>query len=251
MTLLRVNVGGLDFFGHQGPYAIGKEGFTGWDDQEYRSASEARANAHGNYPERSYREAKTVNLNGFILANRPDQLNHFMDRFNGILAEGRSEKLTVARPWGARWAPASVVSRKTVEVGGMPRATFSLALSLESPERFGAMEPFSGPIGTAFDVYQRGVLEAWPMLTITGSMPGGYEITLGGHLLEITKGIASGQTHTIDTKTGILRSNGAVVVGGLGITELFTVKPGLAQSIYSLPRTTGSGTLKVEVTDTY
>jgi len=251
VTLLRVNVGGIDFFGHQGPFAIGKEGFTGWDDQEYRSASEARVNAHGNYPERSYREAKTVNLNGFIIANGSEQLNHYMDLFNGILAEGRSEKLTVDRPWGARWAPASVVSRKTVEVGGLPRATFALSLRLESTERFGQIETFSGGIGTAFDVFQRGVVETWPMLTVTGSMPGGYEISLGGQLLEITKGIATGQTHTIDTKTGILRSNGSVVVGGLGITELFTVKPGLAQSIYSAPRTTGTGTLKVEVTDTY
>ena len=251
MTLLRVNVGGLDFFGDRGPYAIAKEGFTGWDDNEYRSTTEARVNSHGNYPTTSYRDAKTVNLNGYILGGSADQLNHRMDLFTQVLIEGQVGKISVERPWGLRWANCQVTSRKTTEVGGLNRATFSLAVRIDDPRRFGNTERFSTPVGTPKDVYQRGTAEAHPLITVTGSMPGGYEIILGPKTIVVTRGIASGQTHTIDTRTGILRSNGSVVVGGLGLTELFTVKPGLAQNLYSLPRTSGSGTVHLDVTETF
>lgn len=252
MTLLRVSVGGLDFFGHRGPYAIGKDGFTGWDDQDYRSDSAARPNSHGNYPAPAYREPKTVNLNGHVVAGSPDQLNHLMDRFNGILANGDPGPITVERPWGSRWAPAAtIVSRKAVEVGGLNRGTFALVLRLDDPQKLGEKRAFSGAVGTAFDVYQRGTAPAWSIITVTGSMPNGYEISLGAQLIQVTQAVVSGRPHTIDTRTGILRVNGAVVTGGLGIAELFRVDPGLPQSVYTLAPFSGTGTVRFDVTDTY
>lgn len=252
MTLLRVNVGGLDFFGHRGPYAIGKDGFTGWDDQDYRADIVARPNAHGNYGSPSYREAKTVNLSGHIVAAGAAPLNQLIDRFNGILAEGGTEQITVQRPWGARWAPsACIVSRKAMEVGGLNRGTFALVLRLDDPQRFGESYAPSTTADAPLDVFHRGNADAWPVIMVTGSMPGGYELMIDGRLLEVLSPLVSGQPHVINTRTRRITVGGSRTYGAFGISEPLHIVPGLVQNFYALPKTSGSATFKVAYYDTY
>lgn len=252
MTLLRVNVGGLDFFGHRGPFGIGKDGFTGWDDQDYRADSTARPNSHGNYPAPAYREPKTVTLNGHIIASGADQLNHYMDLFNGISAEGESEKLTVQRPWGARWAPvASVVSRKALEIGGLNRGTFSLALRIDDPCKYGDQQVETATTAASTYLRNRGNALAWPVVTVTGSMPLGYAVNIGGVKVDVLADLVSGAPHVIDMKKRRLRVNGVWVYGRLEAASFPAVRPGLRQSFSLTPFESGSGTATAVFYDTY
>lgn len=252
MTLLRVNVGGLDFFGHRGPFAIGKDGFTGWDDQTYRKDSTARPNSHGNFPAPSYREAKTVNLNGHIIADGADQLNHFMDRFNGILTEGGTGKLTVQRPWGARWAPvASIVSRKALEVGGLTRGTFALVLQIDDPCKYGKRNSPVAKPGEPTYLVQRGNADAWAVITVAGSMPLGYTVKIGSTLIDVSAPLVSGAPHTIDMAMRRLKVGGAWEYQSLHATTFPPVKPGPRQSFSLTPFEGGTGSATAVFYDTY
>lgn len=88
------------------------------------------------------------------------------------------------------------------------------------------------------------------MVTVSGSSPGGYEMSIGDHLVQVIAPLVSGKPHVVNMRTGRLTVDGDRVYGGFGICELFSVSPGLAQSFYPLA-VGGSATFKVEFNDTY
>lgn len=128
---------------------------------------------------------------------------------------------------------------------------WQINLKAIDPYKYGELRSFSAPTGVSFDVYHRGTVSAWPILTITGDMPDGYKVSLGGKSIEVSRPISAGQTHTIDTRTGLLRVNGSVVSGGVGDNDMFKIAPGEPQSINSLSLGSGSGTVQVNVRDTF
>lgn len=221
----------------------------GWDQApEAKSTSEARMLADGDYDGNEFYGSRLVTVNGRLSAANPHAAFMARSRLTSLLR--LPGLFTVDQfdlpQWGmarrGRIAPGAIKGR---------HLPFQMELRFNDPYKYGAKASFSGATGTAFDVYQRGTVPAWPFITVTGSMPGGYEITVGGQLIEVTRALTTGNPHTIDTRNGILRVNGSVVTNGLGIAELFRVDPGLPQSVYSLARTTGTGTVKFDVTDTF
>lgn len=250
MPTRQVSLGGQVLHGltREGEWITEK--LTGWyEPPASKGSEEERALAPGDYDAQLYDAARLVTVDGILLHNGRGDAVQAMERLSAAVSLD-SRALTVTDFGLTRFAN---VKRLGIDYTNVTTRAirWQIRLKATDPYKYGEKKAFSGAVGNAFDVFQRGTTPAWPLITVTGSMPGGYEVMIGGKLIEVTRALTSGNPHTIDTRTGILRVNGSVAINGLGIAELFQINPGLPQSIYSLPKTTGTGTLKVEVTDTY
>lgn len=235
---------GVDRFGTWRIHSL-----EGWKETPpEKTNSEARALADGDYDAEVFYGSRLVTVNGRLSAKSPEMAFTASERLSGLL---RIPALFSVDQFGmmrsglarrGRIAPGQIKGR---------HLPFQMELRFIDPYKYGEIQSFTVASDNEVFVFHRGTVPAWPKLTITGNLPGGYEVGLVDRLIQVTRPLTAGQTHTIDTRAGILRSNGALIAGGLGITELFRVKPGLPQSLLFMPRTTGSGTLKVEVTDTF
>lgn len=226
------------------------EKITGWyETPASKGDQEERALADGDYDAQLYYASRMITIDGILFFSSRGLAIQALETL--AVASSLASRALIVTDFGlTRFA-----NVKSQGVDFTPMTTnairWQIRLKATDPYKYGAKASFTGTTGTAFDVYQRGTVPAWPYITVTGSMPGGYEITVGGQLIEVTRALTTGNPHTIDTRNGILRVNGSVVTNGLGIAELFRVDPGLPQSVYSLARTTGTGTVKFDVTDTF
>lgn len=249
--LLRVGVGSLDFFGHRGPFAIAKDGFTGWDDSTFRSASNARSNADGDYASTPYKEARIVTLKGYIVADRPERLDHYRERFMSALEDSSDTQVVVQRPWGVRWAPdAKIVERRYKEFGGLNRGEFTLVFKFDDPFKYGERRSVQVASGTSEAVFHRGTVDAWPRAYVSGNFPDGYTLTLGGQQVSVPMGIPAGATHTIDYRRRRLYVNGSLFMGAFGASNFRSVPPGQRTAV-ALSAPSGTGNATFTVYDTY
>jgi len=221
----------------------------GWDETPPEKSTQSDVvNGHGAIAVPVYYGSRTVTVSGRLVAKGHELALQAKRALSALLLDS-GQFSTVsddgvelhAQAWRGRITPGPVLGRWM---------TFDLELKFPDPFRYGNSRPFSSAVGAPVEVFQRGTAPAWPVVTVTGSMPEGYELTLGGQLVEVTKGLASGSTHTIDMRTGILRENGSRIYGSIGIAEYFAVKPGPSQSFYSVAAT-GSGNATIRFNDTY
>ena len=249
MTQLTVDgrqLSGTDRFGD---WQVGNvEGL--FDTPDRKQDNDSRPLADGDYDAPEFYERRDITIEGRLMAANHDMMHEGINWLKSMLVN-RAGTMFIRGHGPEQWASVKLSGAVRCRAETDTYMTWQLRLKSIDPYLHGAKTSFSGTTGNAFDVYQRGTVPAWPLITVTGSMPGGYEITLGGQLIEVTRALTTGNPHTIDTRNGILRVNGSVVTNGLGIAELFRVNPGLPQSVYSLARTTGSGTVKFDVTDTF
>lgn len=226
------------------------EKITNWyEPPASRGNEEERPLADGDYDAEMFYSKRLPTIDGILFHKGRGDAIQALERL-AAKASLSAQALTVTDFGLSRFA-----NVKSLGLDYTPVTTrairWQIRLKANDPYKYGEKKSFSAAVGTPFDVYQRGTVPAWPLITVTGSMPNGYEISLGTQLIQVTRAVTSGSPHTIDTRTGILRVNGAVVAGALGITELFRVQPGLPQSVYALAPFTGTGTVKFDVTDTY
>jgi hypothetical protein len=221
----------------------------GWDQApESKTTSEARLLADGDYDGDENYSSRLVTVNGRLSADNPHDA--FMARARltsllrmpGLFAVDQFDLPQWGTARRGRIAPGAIKGR---------HLPFQMELRFNDPYKYGEARSFSAAVGSGFDVFQRGTVPANPVVTVTGSFPGGYELTLGGRLVTVPRAVTSGAPHVLDMRTGILRVGGAVVRGGFEYAELFKVQPGLAQNFYSVARTTGTGTVKAAFNDTF
>ncbi|NKG22202.1 hypothetical protein [Paeniglutamicibacter terrestris] len=162
-------------------------------------------------------------------------------------------KLLVAGHGATQWAMVDPRPGSEVDTEFLTENMLRFQIPLEAidPFKYGEARSFSAAVGEGFDVYQRGTVPAIATVTVTGSLPGGYELLLGGRLVTVERAVTSGSPHVVDMRTGILRVGGAVDRGGIVYSELFKIAPGMPQNFYSVARTPGTGTVKVAFNDTY
>ena len=252
---LRVTIAGLDFYG-QGlhDFVISPDGFDGWDDGvDMRLENTARPQAHGAFDLPGFQDARTVAISGHAFADSPQRLAHLRSRLTGLLAGGGTGRIQVERFGVTQWADGKLASKtKFTERGGQNVATFQIQLWCPNPLKFGDANQFT--IGSAYEkVFHYGNTVGYPVITVSGSMPGGYVLqSSAGAEYRVTTPLVSGTPHTVDMSTGLLVRNGLAVSGGVTRADLWRVPGGSgATDLRILPITTGSGTASVTLLDTY
>lgn len=225
------------------------EKLTGWyEAPQSKGDGGERPLADGDYEAQRFYGPRMVTVDGILfhkgrgqLVSAREQLNvrASLNKHDLVVTDAGLTRRLVVKALGVDWIEAT-----------RDASRFQVRLRADDPRKFGDSQRFSGSVGAAFDVYQRGAHPATPVVTVSGSMPSGYDLTLNGRLVTVTKGLSSGSTHTIDMRTGILRQNGVVVAGGFSYSELLKVNAGLPQSFYSVAAS-GSGTVRLDYYDTY
>lgn len=221
-----------------------------WDRPAPKRGGESRANGDGSYKSKVTYGNRLISITGRVMSKNHEYLHQAQSQLNALGLRGGA-KLLVSGHGPAQWATVQPRDDTTAEFMTDKYLRFQIPLDAIDPFKYGESYSPSGAVGSAFDVFQRGTVEAFPVVTVSGSLPGGYELTLGGRLVSVTRAVTSGSPHTLDMRTGILRVGGSVARGGISYSELFSVKPGMPQSFYSLPITSGSGTVAVRYSDTF
>lgn len=244
------------FIGDQvlhGPSRAGEwivEELEGWHEPPNpKGATADRINAHGEIDVLDYYAARMVTVSG-ILFHKTRAYGIGAVEALGAAMSLDSQKLVVTDAGNTRWAEAKLAGLDWTEAA-RSAMRFQARFKCVDPFKYGAAKSFSTSAGEAKEVFHDGTMPAWPIITVTGSMSGGYELTLNGRTVEVTKSLAAGSTHTIDMRTGILRENGDRIYGDIGIAEYFAVNPGSIQSFWPNPLAGGSGTFRIDLADTY
>lgn len=226
------------------------EKLTGWyEPPSSKGDGGPRENADGDYESPQFYSARMITIDGILFHRGRGEAVTAMESLSAS-ASLTNQTLMITDFGITRTAQ---VKSLGVDYDPPTRNTirFQIRLKATDPYKYGETRSFSGNIGTGFEVWQRGTKPAFPVVTISGSLPGGYEIQLGTRLVTITRAVTSGNPHTVDMRTGVLRVNGSVVRSGFDYAQLGAVDPGTPQTCFAGPLTTGSGTVRVNFNDTY
>ena len=221
-----------------------------WDRPEPKSKGVSRTIADGSFKTPIDYENRLITINGRVKSSNHDYLHQAAGIITSLGFRGGA-KLLVDGHGPAQWATVDPRGSATCEFETDTYLRFQIPLEAIDPFKYGEARSFSAAVGEGFDVYQRGTVPAIPTVTVTGSFPGGYELTLGGRLVTVERAVTSGSPHVVDMRTGILRVGGSVDRGGIVYSELFKIAPGMPQNFYTVARTSGTGTVKVAFNDTY
>ena len=250
--LLRARVGSVVFNGLATTgFIIGPDGFVGWDDSTpTKRQLQPRSQAHGSFPQKGYRDVRTVVISGTCVADSEQQLEWFGSQLTGLLSDGSMGTITVDHSGVTSFANCFVDGQPTFAMfGAGAAALFTAQFWCPDPRKFGTGNAY-GP-ATALTVFHYGNFAAAPVLTIAGSMPSGYTITGPSEkVYTVTAAVTAAAPHTIDMSTGYLTINGVIQTGVVTVGNTWTVAPG-AQVAMTLTPVSGTGTLSATVTDTY
>lgn len=251
--ITQVTVDGRQLSGvdRYGDWAVSS--IEGWfDSPDRKSKDESRPDADGDFDMQEYWEARHVTIDGRLKAKSHDMLHEAENWLKGMLRGGLGTMLV--RGHGPdQWASVKLAAgiKCKPEPGTDDYLRWQLRLKAPDPFKYGESYAPSTTANAPLDVFHRGNADAWPVVTVTGSMPGGYEVMIDGRLLEVLAPLVSGQPHVISTRTRRITVGGSRVYGVLGISEPLHITPGMAQNFYALPKTSGSATFKVAFYDTY
>lgn len=225
----------------------GLEGW--WEPPPTKDEATPRVNGDGGVVGVTYYESRPVTVDGTISASSRDYV------LEGITALNRAAvpsggKLMIRDGKLPLWLNARVLG---VDYTWLTQCNvrYQLRLLADDPYKYGDTQSFSTSAGSSVAVSHRGNVPAWPVVTITGSMPGGYSMSLNGRTVKVTQGLSSGKTHTLDMRSGILREDGDRIHGGIDISEYLRINPGKRQTFTASATGSGSGAFSVRVKDTY
>lgn len=221
----------------------------GWDSTpEPKTSLTSRVNEDGDFDMPVKYEARTVALNGRLIAKDPAQARLARRRLTGLLMDGGLFSLTdddgitiSANARRGRIAPGAVRGRFL---------TFQMELRFPDPYKYGHARTVPLTIGGSVGLFHRGNARAWPLVRVTGSFPNGYTLNgPGGKRFVVLTNPGSG-THLLDMRQGLLQVNGNYFTGQTSQTDVWSVAPG-QESAMSLTASSGSGSAVITLTDTY
>lgn len=221
----------------------------GWDETPPEKSNTVEVvNGHGSYPVPVYYGSRMVTLSGRLIAGN-NQLAVEAKRVLTALLQQPGKFVVVSSDFLPISAEAARVRIAPGPVKGR-WLTFDLELKFPDPFKYGERRYKSVASGSSDTVFHRGTVEAWPSVTVSGSMPDGYTVTIGGQSVSVPMGIPSGASHTIDFRRRRLYINGSLFMGAFGAQNFRSIPPGLRTSV-SLSAPSGSGSAGVTVYDTY
>lgn len=232
---------------------VGPDGFEGWDDGggESRRESVERPGAHGEFDLPVFLGSRVVTIDGHALAWSEAELGHLRSQIMGLGATGARFKVTVDHQGQTLWAWARRGSKPTFKDAGirygMHRARFMVQFVCADPRKYGYTLSYPG--GAA--AFNLGNFPALPRIEVTGNMPSGYAIHgPGGKRFVTTAALVPGMVHSINMAEGWLRILGVVQATKVPRAEVWAIPAG-GQAVQTLVPVSGSGQMKVFVTDTF
>lgn len=222
----------------------------GWDaTPEPKTDASPRPNSDGSFETAVHYEDRIVTLSGRLISTSPQQAEEARDTLTGLLHEsgpfsvtGINGKTKQGNAVRGRISPSPLRGRY------LP---FQIELRFRDPYKYGTRRSFAATPGSAVNVFHRGNARAWSIITVSGSMPMGYTMHVGGNPIDITTPLVSGVSHVIDMKKRRLRVGGVWVYDSMDATNFPSVAPGRRQSFSIVPFESGSGTATAVVHDTY
>lgn len=221
-----------------------------WNTPDRKSQDSSIENADGSSDTRDYYEERNVTIEGRVKTASHDAQHHAMNWLAGALslAPGR---LVVAGHGGDQWAMAKLAGSTRFTVKTDRYVQWQVRLKFPDPRKFGELRTFKASPGNNVAIYHMGNYRATPKFTVTGSMPGGYEVGVGGLNYTVTRALTSNAPHTFDYRNGRLRVNGSLVTGGVSYAALRSIDPGQRDTLTIAPLTSGTGSVVCEVLDTF
>jgi hypothetical protein len=223
----------------------------GWDDSpETKGETESIPNGDGEYDLPIYNEARIITVTGRILTSSHEQLHQaglyltgaMKGRFQ-VSGHGPTLWVDMKRQGSVKFKPVTNTLAQWQVVG---RAV--------DPVKYGDTNTFAVPNGTSYvNLFHWGNTSSQPFLTITGNMPGGYEIqSAAGARYRVTRALLAGETHTIDMRDGMLQINGSYAPGIGARADIWRIPSGsTATTIRIQAITTGTATMTAAVTDSF
>lgn len=211
---------------------------AGWRERPaVKRNNESRTAGDGSYKTPVFYENRLITINGRLFSKNHEYLHQAEGILNALGHRGGA-KLLVEGHGPTQWA--------TVDPRGIPELNivtgtflqFQIPLEAIDPFKYGESYSVAGAVGSAASLYHRGTVPAWPVVTVTGSSAGGYNLWIKGKVVSITAPLTS-TPHVVDYRTGIVRIGGAVARGVLSNAQFEPVNPGLPQAMTATARTSG------------
>jgi hypothetical protein len=233
-------------------FLIGKAGLKGWHSGvAVRRDQKDRPLAPGSFDTQAYFDSRLITISGYCLANSPQKLRLFQSQLLGLFAAGGQGQLVVKED--------GVSQHCTVRQAGQTEfdamndgvtATYQVQLWAADPFKYGDTTVYAAPASTPLTVtaWHYGNYSAYPVLTITGTMPS-YSVSSGGKTFQVSMAVTPGHPHYIHMDSGLLVVDGFPVYGVVVQGGIWTIPPG-QQISQTLAPAGGTGAMTVTVTDT-
>jgi hypothetical protein len=220
-----------------------------WDSPDAKGEDVERAGADGDFDLEVFYTARYITITGRLFSPGHTQLHDAMNRFAGLVQ--KQARLQVSGHGPAQWADVKRASGLSMVPVTDTFAQWQLRLKAPDARKFGDANTFTATVGASVVASHWGNYPAKPRFEVTGSMPGGYVLTVGGQQFMVMRALASGTPHTINYDDSRLRIGGVVIHGGLGATATPGILPGSAATVSIAPLTTGTATATLTLLDTY
>ena len=240
-----ISLDGIVFRGDmsRGMFTVEHSALRGWfESPGVRRADTARPLGDGSFHALTYRAGRSVSWSGLILTKSPSEQLAAMQQLAGMCSDRGLSRLTVQHQGGTSWADVELLQAPEVQVLAYGRvARYDVELFAPDPRRYGDLRTFAG----TETVFHRGNAPAFPKIVIP-SAGAAYSVTSAGKTIMVA-GAPAGGRHVIDTRTGRLTSDGALMTGMVTRADQITLPPGPGQSFTLSP----NRSFQIQVQDTF
>ena len=248
--MVQVQVGHVTFHGFADEgFVLSPDGFVGWENApSSRRTDTPRPGGHGSFRTPVFKNGRLVTLSGTVLASDERQLVAFADDLAGISYGER--RMVVSTETGVRWADVTGEGEpKFDRIGGALEASFQIQFFAADPRKYGELREFVST-GSNVAAWHRGNFPASPIFEGTG-FTAGYRVVGPGGTFTVPGPKASATVDRIDFSTGLFTRNGAPAVRAATQVRMWDVPPGANVSWRVEPLSSGTGTARMFLTDTW
>lgn len=179
-----------------------------------------RPTAHGDYALRGYRTGRRISWSGLVETKSAAEHDHALLQLTGWGADGNLVRVQFDTAYGVLFTDVYLddLDVQRLIYGRVSR--YMLSVYAPDPVLLGETRTF-----IPGDAYHYGNFESWPTVTVTGT-GAAYTVSSQGRSFQVTTALPNGQKDVIDMRSGRVRRNGNLLVGGVGAARVWSVPAG-------------------------